>query len=105
MRLETNKVVQFELDRPFTGTVVVATVKRHVQHKNEVIDGLRSTGKRCPLVAYTSNENETKYEELDLDGEVCVHGAILKMRNEKIINIIFNMFSTETDGKIESLFF
>lgn len=99
MRLETNKVVQFELEQPFTGKVAIAIVKRHVEHRNEVVDGLRSTGHRCPFVAYTSNKNDTTYEELDLDGEVRAHGAILNMRNEKIINIVFNMFSTETDGK------
>jgi len=99
MRLETNKVVQFELEQPFTGKVAIAIVKRHVEHKNEVVDGLRSTGHRCPFVAYTSNKNDTTYEELDLDGEVCANGAILNMRNEKIINIVFNMFSTETDAE------
>ena len=88
------------METPFTGQIALGILKRHIEHKDEVVDGLRSTGQNCPFVAYTSKDkNGTVYKDLLLEGEVLVRGAIIKMNNEKLINIVFNMYSTELDGK------
>jgi len=94
------------METPFTGQIALGILKRHIEHKDEVVDGLRSTGQNCPFVAYPSKDkNGTVYRDLLLGGEVLVRGAIIEMNNEKLINIVFNMYSTELDAdgrKIEN---
>ena len=93
--METHKPVQFELDKPYSGEVIVLAVKRCVKYKNETIGTTEG-----PFTAYTTNKDDQtiRYEKFSLAGETEAFGAVLTLQNEIAITLIFNMFSTEEDG-------
>ena len=93
--METHKPVQFELDKPYSGEVIVLAVKRCVEYKNETIGTTEG-----PFTAYTTNKDDQtiRYEKFSLAGETEAFGAVLTLQNEIAITLNFSMFSTEEDG-------
>ena len=76
-------------------------IKRHTNHRNDVIDGSLITQRPCPFFAH--GKNGATFAELKIGHENCKHnGCILKLENEDTININFEVFSTDERGNIIS---
>ena len=74
-------------------------IKRHTNHRNDVIDGSLITQRPCPFFAH--GKNGATFAELKIGHEICKHnGCILKLENEDTININFEVFSTDERGNI-----
>ena len=74
-------------------------IKRHTNHRNDVIDSSPITQRPCPF--YAHGKNVGTYVELKIGFENCKHhGCILKLENENTININFEVFSTDERGNI-----
>ena len=97
-RIEQKKTIQCQLLESFTGFMAILIIKRHVNHRNEAIDGSPITKVPCPFTAY--GKNQGSYIKIKIGMEHCEHNAcILKLENENTININFNVFSTDERGK------
>ena len=98
-RIEQKRTIQCQLLDYFTGWVAMVLIKRHTNHRNDVIDGSPITQRPCPFHAH--GKNATMYLALKIGAENCKHnGCILQLENEDTINIVFDVFSTDERGNI-----
>ena len=88
VKIMADKIVQFKFDYPIVGKILIAVIHRHIDLKHEII-------KKNSFEVYTASTVVKTTKTYNLGGEVKVTGLVIKMSNEKTIEIQFNGLSKE----------
>ena len=90
VQIKLNATVQYQLQEPMNGLVVVAIVRRHVDYMKKPIQLKR----KQPFAAFTTKLEDAKCQTFLLPGDINVKGINVFLTNEDTINLKFYRNST-----------